>query len=138
MAIKMKQLEPCFQTGEGGGDEGGGTYPIPRIDIDKLGGEPNADQQAILNRFTAAKKTFDAFLAESIAMVQEMDKLKGPKREELLNKLRLRKDAEQPLRRNLISTYKALVAAFSEQDEAPTPPAKVPSKAAGGLRALSN
>lgn len=136
MAMKMKLIEPSFESE--GGDAGGTSYPIPKVDLANFGGDLNADQQAVLEKFTAAKKAFDAFLAESTEMVQEMDKLKGPKREQLLNELRKRKEAEQPLRNDLRVAYKALVGAFSEQgDDAPNPAEKAPSKAVGGLRALS-
>jgi hypothetical protein len=136
-ALRMKQLEPTFESEGGvGGDGGVGSYPIPKVDLSSIG-DVTPDQQAILDRFATAKKAFDDYLTASIAMKEEMDKLKGPKREELLNKLRLRKDAEQPLRKDLRTAYKALVSAFSEQDEAAKPVEKPASKAAGGLRSLS-
>jgi hypothetical protein len=133
--MKIKQLDLVFETG---GDAGGGSYPIPAVDLATLGGELSPEQQATIDRFVAAKKSFDEFLAESSAMVVEMDKLKGPKREELLNKLRLRKEAEQPLRDSLRTAYRALVGAFSEPDGAPEQPAKpAAGRAAGGLRSLA-
>lgn len=122
MAIKMKELDPCFEIeGGGGGDAGGQTYPIPKVDLSNFGGDLNANQQTVLDQFKEAKKAFDDFLLQSTAMVQEMDKLKGPKREELLNELRRRKEAEQPLRRGLRSAYKALVAAFSDPEDGQKP-----------------
>lgn len=141
MAIKMKQLDPSFETE--GGDAGGQSYPIPKVDLTNFGGDLTADQQAVLDAFTAAKKTYDEFLAQSTAMVQTMDGLKGPKREDALNELRRRKEAEQPLRGNLRSAYKALVNAFSEPEEGQKPAAKPQTTtkpagghAVGGLRSL--
>jgi hypothetical protein len=138
--MKIKQLDLSFETG---GDAGGGSYPIPAVDLATLGGELTQEQQGIVDRFVAAKKSFDEFLAESSAVVAEMDKLKGPKREELLNKLRMRKEAEQPLRDSLRIAYRALVGAFSEPDGAAEQPAKpepakpAAGRAAGGLRSLA-
>lgn len=140
MSIKMKQLDLTFETE--GGDAGGGSYPIPSVNLAGLGGDLPPEQQAVVDRFTAAKKAFDDFLAESAAMVQEMDKLKGPKREELLNKLRMRKEAEQPLRNDLRTAYKALVNAFSEPEEGQKPNDRpqtgkpAAGHAAGGLRSM--
>jgi hypothetical protein len=135
-SLTMKQLEPSFESGGGHGDTAG-AYPIPNVDLANFVGPLAPEQQAVLDRFTAAKKTFDEFYAVSSSMVQEMDKLKGPKREELLNKLRSRKEAEQPLRKNLLSAYESLVGAFSEQEETQKPTGKPPSKAMGGLKRLS-
>jgi hypothetical protein len=58
-----------------------------------------------------------------------MDKQTGVKREELLNKLRARKNEEQPLRKALISAYKALADAFPEPADEP---AAKPDKSGNG------
>jgi hypothetical protein len=136
MAIKMKTLDPVFKTG-GGGGQGGGEYPIPFVDISNFG-NVTPEQQAVIDRYTAAKKVFDEFVAVSITMNQEKDRLTGAKRVAMEDDLRRRKEAEQPVKRVLVDSYKALVNTFSEQeDEAAKPVAKPPSKAVGGLRSLS-
>lgn len=136
-ALKMKSIEPVFQTG-GGGGEGGGEYPIPPVDVASLGDNLTEGQKAIIDRFNTAKKSFDEFLAVSVGMVKEMDTLKGAKREEVMNDLRRRKEAEQPLKRALVESYKELIGAFSEGEEEAAPAQPKPStRAVGGLRSLS-
>ncbi|MBA4388544.1 MAG: hypothetical protein C0404_11220 [Verrucomicrobia bacterium] len=126
---KIKSIDLSFDDGgAGGGSIKDGTgYPIPKVDPDSFGGELTQDQQAALDKFKAAKKNFDDFLGESSAMVQQMDKMTGAKREDFLNKLRSRKNEEQPLKRDLVAAYKSLVGAFPDAPEENT---RQPSKVA--------
>jgi len=120
VGLQVKTIEPVFEGGGGGGDAGD-RYPIPAVDLSGIVGDLSPAQQKALDGLKDAKKGFDDYVAESSAMVQEMDRLKGPKREELLNQLRIRKEKEQPLRGNLISAYKTFRDAFADA------PAKAPA-----------
>jgi hypothetical protein len=75
---------------------------------------PTPAQSKAYNSYKQARETYDAFVAKSAEMVQAMDKSSGPKREDLLNKLRLRKNAEQPIAEELKKAHDQLLAAFSE------------------------
>jgi anti-sigma regulatory factor (Ser/Thr protein kinase) len=75
-------------------------------------GEMTPAQQAAVEKFKAARKEYDDFVAQSSAQVAQMDKLRGAQREALQNTLRARKKQEQPLRLNLTAAYKALTGAF--------------------------
>jgi len=111
----------------------GGRYPIPRMDLDALaGGQLTPAQQATLAKFKDAKKAYDEFVGQSTAMVQDMDKQTGARRETLLNQLRMRKGEEQPLKNALIASYRSLTDVFAEPsgDE----PAAEPAKPAGGVK----
>jgi hypothetical protein len=100
-----------------------GRYPIPKIDLAALaGGELAPAQQAVLDKFKEAKKAYDDFVAQSSTMVADMDKMTGAKREDLLNKLRVRKGEEQPLKNALISAFKGLTAAFADPGDAAAAP----------------
>jgi len=116
-AMKMKTLD-LFVEAEGGNGGGTGTgYPIPKIDVDALLAatpNPTEAQKKILARFVAARKAFDAFFAESSALVEKMDKATGVQRENLMNTLRLRKGKEQPLKSELLDACSALTEAFPE------------------------
>jgi hypothetical protein len=126
-AMQIRSIEPVFAGAAGGGGDAGERYPIPPVDLSTIAGDLAPDQQAALDGFRAAKKAFDDFVAESSALVQEMDRLKGPKREERLNQLRLRKDQEQPLRQNLIAAYRTLTSAFADaQPDEPAPAERDP------------
>ena len=118
--MKMKTIELLFEGGEGEGDAGGGRYPIPAVDLNSLAGaDITPGQQAVIDEFVKAKKVFDDYFAESAAMVAAMDKATGTKREDYLNKLRQRKNDEQPLRKALLAAYNAIADAFPEPAEEP-------------------
>lgn len=70
------------------------------------------DQAAAVARYKKARTTYDAFVAKSSEMVAEMDKTKGPKREELLTALRVRKNEEQPIANELAAAEQALLKAI--------------------------
>jgi hypothetical protein len=105
---------------------GANKYPIPQVNVGDLeGGDLTPAQQAVIEKFKATKKIFDDFVAESSAMIDQMNKATGPNRVALLDTLRKRKGDEQPLRKELITAYKALASAFPESpDESAAPPAK--------------
>lgn len=123
---KVKTIERAFEEGEGGDGDGGSKSPIPEIDVDSFAGDDlTPAQQSALDGFKAARKKYDDFVAESSALVVEMDKQTGAKREALLNELRERKNDEQPLRKALTAAYNRLADAFPEPSEEPaTKPAK--------------
>jgi hypothetical protein len=77
--------------------------------LEKAGGLTPA-QQAALDRYRRARQEYDAFLSKSTAMVTEMEKATGARRESLLNALRQRKNEEQPISRRLESAEEALLA----------------------------
>ncbi len=89
---------------------------IPDAEITRLLNHPdlNADQKAALEQYQAAKDKHRQFVAESSAMIAKMDTLTGSERQATLTKLRLRKEAEQPLKRELEASQQALSAAFPE------------------------
>jgi hypothetical protein len=115
-AMKMKSLEIAAEAGPGGGGTVSGTrYPVPQIDVDALAGpNPTPAQQKAVERFKTAKKAYDDFLLESSALVSQMDKATGAKREAILNDLRMRKNEEQPLKTELVDACSALNDAFPE------------------------
>jgi hypothetical protein len=76
-------------------------------------------KQAGVNRFSQAKRAFDAFVSENAAMVKEMDLSKGARRLALLDRLRERKLAEQPLRNELVAAYTSLTELFPDPAESP-------------------
>jgi len=73
-----------------------------------------AGQQATLESYTDAKARYQTFVAESSALVSKMDTLTGADRIAALQDLRLRKEAEQPLRRELAVRQRELISAFPE------------------------
>lgn len=111
-AIRMKKLALAADPADAAEGDAGGGYPIPQVDISGIGGDLAPEQQAIVGRYRGAKKAFDDYVAESARLVQEMDKATGERRTQLLNQLRLRKNAEQPLRAALVEAFNALAAAF--------------------------
>lgn len=99
---------------EGDGNGGNDSNPIPVINLDELvKGEITLPQQVALDRYSKARKALDAFISESTALTKEMDQAKNASRMALLNKLRERKVAEQPLRNELGTAYKSLVELFN-------------------------
>ena len=124
---KMKEIGRSEEGGEGGGD--GGRYPVPEVDLDSFAGDNvTPAQQAALDRYKTAKKKFDDYVADSTALVKEMDAATGAKREALLNQLRQRKNEEQPLKKDLIAAYNALADLFPEPADEPAPKAEKGAK----------
>ena len=75
---------------------------------------PTPAQSKAYNRYKVARETYNAFLTKSAEMVKAMDKSTGSSREDLLNKLRLRKNDEQPIASEMKKAQEELLAAFPE------------------------
>ena len=73
---------------------------LPTIDISRLEDRKDLapEQIAVLDRYKAAKREHDEFVAESSRLVAKLDRAVGSRRSELLNVLRKRKQDEQPLK----------------------------------------
>ena len=128
LVVALSKIRTIGRADEGESSDAGSRYPIPEFDTDSLsGGDLSPAQQSSLESFKAAKKTFDAFVAESSALVAEMDKTTGVRRENLLNQLRQRKNDEQPLKKALINAYNALADAFPQSSDDP-PAQPTPSR----------
>ena len=109
----------------------GGSGPQPRRALDLSGIDESArspSQAAALARYKAAWKAYSDFLAQSSAMVAEMDKTQGARRVQLLNALRARRTGEQPLLSGVDAAEKVLRAAIPKGAAARTKP----EPAAGG------
>ena len=69
-------------------------------------------QTKAFESYKEARESYDRFVAENAAMVKAMDNAKGPTRENLLDKLRKRKNDEQPLLGTLKRAEQDLLTAF--------------------------
>jgi len=98
--------------GQGRGSKGGGALPM--FDVSRLEKAPDitAAQKAAVERYKTAKAQYSTFLAQSSAMVVEMDKARGARRENLMNQLRMRKQDEQPIKNEYRTAMSALLQAF--------------------------
>ena len=65
-------------------------------------------------QYKAARGEYDAFLVKNAEMVKAMNQAEGAQRADLLDKLRLRRSAEQPLLGALKDAQQELLAAFPE------------------------
>lgn len=92
------------------------TEQIAEADINKLLAQPNltADQKTTLEHYRDVNGKYRDFLAKSSAMVSAMDVMKGAERQKALNDLRIRKEEEQPLKREMEESQRALIQAFPE------------------------
>jgi len=110
------------------GADGGDAGRAPVLDISPLEGRGDLteSQAAALRRYKAARREFDDYVAENSAVVAEMDRSHGRQREKLLNDLRLRKNAEQPLKRELERAEAALLNAVPRPWTPPPIPADAP------------
>lgn len=100
------------------GNDASGSVAL-NIDLKELSawmkeGNPAPSQVKAFDRYKAAKTAYDSFLETSAAMVKAMDKATGAAREDHLNKLRKRKNDEQPLIGELKAAEKELLAAFPD------------------------
>jgi hypothetical protein len=116
MNVKNIKLEYVSQFGRPSDPVPESVQQISDADINRLLGQPDLrdDQKAALKQYQEARNKHRQFVAESSAMVAKMDTLTGSERQATLNKLRLRKEAEQPLKRDLEASQQALTAAFPE------------------------
>lgn len=111
----LKAQRPVSGGGMGGGAVGSGDTAIPAIDTSEFDESVMTEsQKSALATYNTVRRRYDAFLTESSAMVAEMDRAGGQRREELLSKLRIRKNQEQPVRLEMSAAHKALLAAFPE------------------------
>lgn len=89
--------------------------PRPAIDVAALERSPMSEaQRALLDDYREARRDYDAFVAESSALVAQLDTLTGARRMELLEKLRHRNHSEQPLATALRRTEQAVRQAFGD------------------------
>jgi|ETNmetMinimDraft_15_1059895.scaffolds.fasta_scaffold33704_1 hypothetical protein len=100
--ITMKQEAPV---------EGNPERMVPVIDISPLEARNDLTprQSAALKDYKSARNEYDTFLSESSAMVAQRDGATGARREELINRLRTKKNDEQPLKRRLASAEATLL-----------------------------
>lgn len=95
-----------------------GPAAVPTINL--AGVEDNPDltpeQRAAVDHYKQARARYDEFLAESSALVAEMDRSQGRRRDELLNILRRRRDEEMPIRNALQEATNRLLAAFPQTE----------------------
>jgi hypothetical protein len=75
---------------------------------------PTPVQTKAFERYKTARTIYDDFVEKSAVMVKAMDKTTGATREDFLNKLRKRKNDEQPLLGELKKAEQELLAAFPE------------------------
>lgn len=107
---------------EGTGGGGTSSTEIPSAPpLVEFSGMENAEltpvQKTTLAAYKAARANYEKFLAESTALVKEMDASEGERREALLNKLRARKQDEQPLLSVLQKATADVLAAFPPAPE---------------------
>ncbi|MDD4869981.1 MAG: hypothetical protein PHR77_05425 [Kiritimatiellae bacterium] len=77
-------------------------------------GTPTPEQTKAFEHYKTARITYDDFVEKSAIMVKAMDKSTGATREDFLNKLRKRKNDEQPLLGELKKAEQELLTAFPE------------------------
>lgn len=75
-------------------------------------GGASPEQTKAFDRYKAARETYNKFVGENATLVKAMDAAKGPAREEFINKLRQRKNDEQPLLGELKKAEQQLLTAF--------------------------
>ncbi len=99
-----------------GGGMAAGPSSLSPIDTSGVKDRPDLSRQqvAALARYQIAREAYDAFVAESSAMVAEMDTAAGDRRQELLQALRVRKQDERPISGELAASQSALLAALPE------------------------
>jgi len=101
----------------------------PAIDVGALRNRAGltAAQREAIRRYAAARKAYDAFVAQSSGMVSQLNSAAGQQRAALLDRLRRRKADEQPVKRELSAAWAALLKAFP--DGLPAPPSKTAAAA---------
>lgn len=114
---RVKKIEIREAGGAGAADaapaEAGAGVPVQTLDVEDLSSQPlSPAQRAALNRYKTAKTAYDQFVAANAALVNQMNKATGTRRDDLLNQLRKRKYQEQPLKTELANAQNALVAAL--------------------------
>ncbi len=117
-AIDEIRMQRPATAAAGAGAPSSGPAAIPAINL--AGVEDNPDltpeQRSAVDTYKQARTRYDEFLAESSALVSEMDRSQGRRRDELLNILRRRRDEEMPIRNALQEATNRLLAAFPQSD----------------------
>lgn len=115
--MQVKRMEvglaaPAGPFGAGGAASADVPGPRPPADVSSLekAGDLTPAQKGALDRYRRVRQEYEAFIAKSTALVAEMEKATGARRESLLDALRQRKNEEQPLVRRLESAEAALLA----------------------------
>ena len=113
MNVSSIRAQVATSAGDGaGGTTDGNTFiaavDLSGVDVAALG----AAQKSAIASYTATRKQYESFLSKSSAMVTEMDRASGARREQLLSELRRRKNQEQPIRLQMSSAHKSLLSAF--------------------------
>ncbi len=117
-ATQLLRLEDWFDTSlmpQAAAAPGGRGQAEPTVDTAALlRGELTAEQRGAVERYSAAREKLNAFIKESSAMQSGLDSATGAQRIELLNQLRTRQVAEQPLRNELRTSYQVLKQQFPQ------------------------
>ena len=111
--MRVERMAVNRSSGTTGGTDA--PRPKPRIDIAALERQPDltSSQRASIARYKSARKRYDAFVDEELRPGRDhLDAATGTRREQLLLRLRQRKDQEQPLKRDLDSAEASLLRAF--------------------------
>lgn len=107
-----------YSGGDGGLPSSETPTPPPLLDLSKIeGAQLTPEQQTALSAYKAARAEYDKYLAESTALVKQMDASKNEKREQLLSKLRIRKQDEQPILASLQQATDNILAVFPRPDK---------------------
>lgn len=114
MNIVSIRVHLASSAGEGGIVSDGDTYIKP-IDVSGLEGAEMTDaQRATLATYKQVRQRYDAFLSVSSALVKRLENSTGQPRDKILVELRTRKNQEQPIRVQMSSAHRALLAAFPD------------------------
>ena len=116
-AKRAQSNQPAMSVDDGSGGNSGSREMDLIIDLKSLAEwmkENNSTpaQVKAYDRYRAARGNYDAFLAKSAEMVKAMDRSTGSAREDLLNKLRLRKNEEQSIVAEMRKAQAELLVAF--------------------------
>ena len=113
MLVRRIEVLASEEAGHAGGGGLGPAHPRPYVDVSGVNAaDLTPAQRTALERYKTASDRFDAFVSENAAMVAEMDRSSGARREELIGTLRVRRSKEEPLRQELNQAADALQAAL--------------------------
>ena len=118
-ANQIKEIRVIRPPQAGGGHAQDGGAAIRPVDISKVENNPDLTdgQKAALARYKTARAAYDDFLRESSDLVAQMDRAQGADRTKIHNRLRLRKQEEQPIINALQSAMTQLFNAFPPKDD---------------------
>ena len=115
LSTQVKEITvPAAEEDDGGG--GGGEAAQAPINIAPLEARDDltAAQKAALSKYRSARSEYADFLRENKKLVEQMNSARGTTRERLLNKLRMRKNQEQPIKNKYQAAKAALIGQFPE------------------------